>query len=118
MKRSFLHIAVCLAILPASGNLVADSVAAMCLDANKTPEVCDCAAERLAAEVGENGYGLYEAVGAAYRDNLAAGAGRGDAWDAAVKAVADRNGAGATATLQRTNRIGKAHRQAMKACAG
>ena len=118
MKRSFLNIAVWLAILTASGNALADSVEAMCLDANKAPEVCDCAAARLAAEVGETDYALYEAVGAAYRENLAAGAGRGDAWDAAVKAVADQNGAGATATLQRTNGIGKAHRQAMKACAG
>ena len=118
MKRSFLNIAAWLVILPASGNAVADSVEAMCLDANRTPEVCDCAAGRLAAEVGETDYALYEAVGAAYRDNLAAGTGRGDAWDAAVKAVADQNGAGATATLQRTNRIGKAHRQAMKACVG
>ena len=118
MKRSFLDMAVWLAFLPASGSALADSVEAMCLDAKKAPEVCDCAAMRLAAEVGETDYALYEAVGAAYRDNLAAGAGPGDAWDAAVKAAAHRNGTGATAILQRTNGVGRAHRQAMKDCTG
>ena len=97
-----------------TGSAIADSVEDMC---SKSSETCACAAKQLKSEVGENDYGLYEAVGIAYIANQSAGMGLGDAWDAAVKAVSNERGSGFVATLSKTNAIGKTHRKAIKACA-
>ena len=97
-----------------TGSAIADSVEDMC---RKSSEICACAAKQLKSEVGEGDYGLYEAVGTAYLANQTAGMSLGDAWDAAVKAVANQRGSGFVATLSKTNAIGKTHRKAMKACA-
>ena len=93
----------------------ADSVNDMC---KKTDEVCSCAANQLKSEVGDEKYGLYEAIGAVYIANKSSGMNMGDAWDAAVKGEAGKRGKGFTETLNLTNEIGKTHRKAIKDCAG
>lgn len=92
----------------------ADSVMDMC---KKTDEVCRCAANQLKSEVGDERYGLYEAVGAVYTANKSNGMSMGDAWDAAVKGEAGKRGKGFAETLNLTNEIGKTHRKAIKNCA-
>ena len=91
----------------------ADSVVGMC---NKSDKICSCAATKLKPEVGDKDYDLYETIGAAYIANKNKGMGPGDAWDAAVKAEADKRGGGFTKTLSKTNSIGTAHRSAIKSC--
>lgn len=92
---------------------MADSVLEMC---TKSDKICACAASKLKSEVGDDDYGLYEAIGAAYIDNKANGMGLGDAWDAAVKAEASKRSGSFTKTLSMTNSIGSAHRKVIKSC--
>ena len=92
---------------------MADSVEDMCSGSDK---VCACAASKLKSEIGDDDYGLYEAIGTAYIANKAKGMGLGDAWDAAVKAEASKRGDGFTKTLSKTNSIGSAHSKAIKSC--
>ncbi|MEA1888701.1 MAG: hypothetical protein U9N50_02815 [Pseudomonadota bacterium] len=97
------------------GNAMADSVKDMCSDSDK---ICACAASKLKSEVGDDDYSLYEAIGAAYIANQAKGMGMGDAWDAAVKAEANKHGSSFAKTLKKTNSIGNVHRKAIKTCTG
>jgi hypothetical protein len=97
------------------GSARADSVEDMCSDSDK---ICACAASQLKSEVGDDDYNLYQAIGAAYIANQAQGMGMGDAWDAAVKAEANKRGSGFTKILSRTNSIGNAHRKAIESCTG
>lgn len=91
-----------------------DGVSDMCLELAAEP-VCACASEALRAEVGEEDYGLYEAIGADYMARMAAGEARADAWtDASQKVAADRGID--RSTLSRTNTIGRAHRDAIREC--
>ena len=106
------------AVAVMQGPAAADSVGDMCRDSGRPPDICRCAAARLLDEVGRDRYGLYEAVGAAYRANKARGMGMGDAWNAAVKLEAERRGKGYIDTLNRTNKLGQAHSKAIKGCAG
>ena len=92
---------------------MADSVMDMC---NKSDKICSCAATKLKSEVGDKDYVLYETIGSAYNTNKNKGMGLADAWDAAVKAEADKRGGGFTKTLSKTNSIGSAHRSAIKSC--
>lgn len=101
-----------------AGSVYADAVDDMCLESKQTGDLCSCASARLKSDVGDADYALYEATGKAYSAKKAAGMGMGDAWDAAVKAQATQRGEGFVETLNRTNSIGKAHRRAMKDCAG
>ena len=112
VKFSSVSMSVVMALLTTSA--IADSVEDMC---KKSSEICACAAGQLKSDVGDDDYGLYEAVGSAYIANQAAGMSMGDAWDAAVKAESNQRGSGFTETLGKTNAIGKAHRKAIKACA-
>lgn len=93
-----------------------DAVEAMCLDLDRSAAVCKCAAKRLRAEVGEDDYALYEAVGRIYRRQLEQGKGRGDAWNTGVGVAASERDMGRTAILQRTNAVARTHRKAIKAC--
>jgi hypothetical protein len=102
-----------LAIVPPASVAATDSVVSMC---KKTDDVCKCAAGKLKAEIGSDKYALYEAVGAEYLKNKSGGMGMGDAWDAAVKSVSQKRGAGFVTTMNETNEIGKAHRKAIKSC--
>ena len=86
-----------------------DAVVAMCMDAGDPPAVCDCAAKALKDEIGAEDYATYEKVGAIYLDEITSGRGRADAWTAAIGQVG--------VSLSATNPMGKAHRNAMKACA-
>ena len=88
----------------------ADSVVDMCLDLNRSDQVCRCASEALRQDVGDPAYATYQAVGAAYRENQAAGQARSDAWMGALEALG--------ASLAETNPVGSAHRKAMKGCGG
>jgi hypothetical protein len=94
-----------------------DAVTGMCLAGKKSAKVCACASEKLRQEVGADDYALYEAVGADYLNAKGRGVGMSEAWDSAVKAAADARGAAFVATLNKTNKLGKSHRKAMKACA-
>lgn len=96
-------------------SVMADSVEDMCSGSDKN---CTCAAKQLKSDVGDDDYGLYETIGAAYIANKSAGMEMGDAWDAAVKAESKKRGASFVDTLNRTNAIGNTHRKAIKACAG
>jgi len=81
----------------------------MCLDSGDPPAVCDCAAKALKDEIGAEDYGTYEKVGSIYLREMADGRGRADAWTAAIEQVG--------VPVSQTNPMGKAHRNAMKACA-
>ena len=94
-----------------------DAVTGMCLASKKSADVCACAAQKLRQEVGAEDYALYEAVGADYLDAKGRGVGMSEAWDSAVKAAAAARGAAFVTTLNKTNKLGKSHRKAMKACA-
>ena len=85
---------------------------------SKSDKICACAASQLKNEVGADDYALYEAIGADYIANQSKGMGMGDAWDAAVKVEATKRGSSSTKILSKTNAIGKAHRKAIKTCAG
>ncbi len=96
-----------------AGNAFADAVNDMCADPD---EVCKCAARQLKAEVGEQGYALYEVISSAYLSNKNSGMNMVEAWDAAVKAESDRQAKSFVDTLNRTNKIGSTHRKAITAC--
>jgi len=97
------------------GIVYADSVHYMCTDSD---EICECAARKLNAEVGDKRYELYEAVGAVYLTNKDAGMAMADAWDAAVTSEGGKQGDSFINTLGKTNKIGRAHREALKMCKG
>ena len=100
------------------GAALADSDFDKCVDTGAEEALCRCASERLLLEVGADEYTRYERVGVSYRDNLGSGMSEGDAWDAAVKDQATETSGGFANSLQIANQVGKAHRMAMKACAG
>lgn len=98
-----------------AGNVGADGVNDMCVD---SAEICECAARKLKAEVGDNAYALYEAIGRVYLVNKNTDMNMVEAWDAAVKSEADKQGESFIDTLSKTNTIGSAHREAIEACKG
>ena len=96
-----------------SYSAMADSVVDMCRDSDK---ICACASDLLKSDIGDDDYALYETIGAAYMANQAKGMNMGDAWDAAVKVEATSRGTTSTKILNKTNSIGRAHNNAIKAC--
>ena len=99
-------------LLPASAATsqeAMDAVTGMCIDANKSQEICDCATRAVRLQIGEEAYATYERVGSLYLAGMAQGQGRADAW---MDAIAAQN-----LDLTTSNGYGKAHRDAMKACA-
>ena len=98
-----------------AGNLNADGVNDMCVDSDK---ICECAARKLNTEVGQDAYALYEAVGAAYLVNKDTQMNMVEAWDAAVKAAAEKQGQNFSDVLSKTNKIGSTHREFIEACKG
>ena len=98
-----------------AGNAGADGVNDMCVD---PAEICECAARKLKAEVGDNAYALYEAIGRIYLVNKDSDMNMVEAWDAAVKSEADKQGESFIDTLSKTNTIGSAHREAIETCKG
>lgn len=113
LKKRTLVIATLLSM--GAGDAIADGVNDMCVDA---AEVCECAARKLEAEVGDKAYVLYEAIGRAYLVNKNTDMNMVEAWDAAVKSEADRQGENFIDTLSKTNTIGSSHREAIEACKG
>ena len=105
-----------LGILP-STMLADDAVLFMCMELD-SEEVCTCASKALMANIGEEDYAIYEAIGQDYLERLEAGEGRVDAWMAASRTEADKRGLGSVALMGRTNEIGKVHRTAIKDCGG
>lgn len=99
-------------------NAEADSVQDMCLDWQKSHEICECGARQLKLQVGDDDYALYEAVAAVYIVNKAQGIDMGGAWDDAVNKESANRGTSFISTLQQTNTMGKAHNKAIKGCAG
>lgn len=97
-----------LAAAPGAAQELGDAVMRMCSEGAEAA-VCECAAERLEAEIGAEAYAVYEAVGAAYLERRADGQELGRAWDGALA----ETGAG----LGDTNTYGRAHRVAIDACA-
>lgn len=104
-------------LVVATAAATADSVEAMCVELGRGEEVCDCAAERLRERVGDPDYALYREVGAVYRERLAEGMAMGDAWHAGVRAAARARGADLMRINRRVKAVGRAHRNAMGACA-
>ncbi len=96
-----------------ANNAFADAVHDMCADPDS---VCKCAANQLKAEVGERDYVLYEAISAAYLNNKNSDMNMVEAWDAAVKAESERQTKSFVDMLNRTNKIGSTHREAITAC--
>ncbi len=96
-----------------ANNAFADAVHDMCADPDR---VCRCAASQLRAEVGDQDYALYEAISSAYLSNKNTGMNMVEAWDAAVKAESERQTNSFVDTLNRSNKIGRAHRKAIAAC--
>jgi hypothetical protein len=96
-----------------AGVSLADSVTAMC---SKSEDVCSCATKQLRSSVSDEDYKTYENVGASYLAHKAEGIGMADAWDAAVKEEAGKQGKAFSALMKETNALGKAHRKAIKEC--
>jgi hypothetical protein len=94
-----------------------DGVAAMCAEL-APPEVCDCASADLLGQIGADDFALYDAIGTDYLARMADGVDRGDAWTAASAVVAADAGLSPRQLMDRTNDIGRAHRDAIDACAG
>ena len=92
----------------ATASSMPDAVVLMCRDIGKSEAVCICAAEASRVSVGDEAYARYEAVGAPYRDNKAAGMDRAYAWMVAL----GRSGA----SLAQVNPVGAVHRKAITAC--
>jgi hypothetical protein len=92
-----------------------DGVAAMCAEL-APPEVCDCASAALLGQIGADDFALYDAIGADYLDRMADGAERADAWTAASEVVAADAGLSPRELMDRTNDIGRAHRDAINTC--
>ena len=113
MKSNFLLTSL---LFAAATPAVADSVVDMCVDRGKTEANCQCAAERLKAEIADEDYRIYALVGKLYRENSAGGMGMSEAWDAAVGKTAAEIGKGNTAVLGITNPAGRAHNRAIKDC--
>jgi hypothetical protein len=86
-----------------------DAVLAMCLDAGDAIETCECASEKLRDGIGAEAYASYGRSGETYLAGMAQGKGRSDAWDEALAVEG--------LELSATNDWGKAHFEAMKACA-
>lgn len=104
--------------LLAAGPALADATA-MCMDTKDADAaVCDCATEALADSASKEDRGLYDRIGTLYLAKMEEGASRGAAWTEALDEVAAENGIGSTGLLTRMNAVGKAHRAAMKSCAG
>ena len=85
-----------------------DSVTGMCINANKSQEICDCATVAVRQKIGDEAFVIYERVGTIYLAGMAQGQGRSDAW---MEAIASQNLA-----LKISNGYGKAHREAMNGC--
>ena len=114
LRRVGLSICILMAMMSLGINhAMADSVIDMC---KKKADVCACAAKQLKADIGDEKYMLYEAIGMKYIANKKNGMGMGDAWDAAVRDEAGKRGKSFVETLNQTNEIGKTHRKAMKGC--
>jgi hypothetical protein len=105
--------ALCLSALAVRAQ---DGVQALCV-ASFPEDACTCATAALAEEIDAADYELYDAIGLAFRDEYAAGAEYVAAWDAAAATVMQEMGAGGSLT-GRTNAIGRAHRDAVRACGG
>ncbi len=117
MRKTILATAAVIALgLPGAALAANDGVMDMCLDTGKPAELCECASEKLKADQGDDAYALYAGIGSRYLEAKAAGTPMGDAWDDAVRSEAEKGGRGFTTVLTQTNKLGKAHRQAMKAC--
>ena len=93
-----------------------DAVTGMCLDSGVSDVGCNCSSEKLALKVTPEQLELYNEVGVEYRKMQRQDMGRADAWDEAVKMAAEKRGVGTIAILKDTNVVGRAHRDAMKAC--
>lgn len=95
------------AAMPAVASAEPDAVVRICTE--QMPDAdCNCAAERLEAEIGAADYAAYGEVVAVFLDGLARGEEMAPAWDAAL-AETGRD-------LQQTNPWGRAHRAAIDAC--
>jgi hypothetical protein len=85
-----------------------DSVTGMCINANKSQEICDCATVAVRQQIGDAAFVIYERVGTVYLAGMAKGQGRSDAW---MEAIASQN-----LELKTSNGYGKAHRDAITGC--
>lgn len=80
-------------------------------------DVCTCASETLGSEVSADDLEVYDAIGIVFAQRMAAGEGWVAAWEASAEEVGKQLGIqnGLTA---RMNGVGRAHRDAIKACGG
>lgn len=106
-----------LALAAAASAARADAVDELCLESEAaTPELCACATERFAANVGERDYAFYEAVGARFAQERLGRPNRAVAWSAALRAEALERGLDEAEATTRANQLGSAHRAAIRAC--
>jgi hypothetical protein len=99
------------AMAPAAAD---DPVTGMCLYYNEgEEEACACAAERF--REAEAQADRYAAIASAFLAGDAA-LSTADRWQQAVEAAAAAEGVSMTSLLAQSNALGKAHREAMKAC--
>jgi len=94
-----------------------DGVYALCVE-RETPETCRCASERLKPAITPDEYGIYHDIGIVFAQMRSDGKGYVPAWDEASERVATQTGTSVGELRTRTNRIGRAHRDAIKACGG
>lgn len=115
MTRYFMTAAAISALLPALAH--ADAATEMCMTQMKKSEAqCACATEALVQEVGAEEVAIYNRVGALFLDNMEAGQEMAPAWDAAVKVVGGEIGMSYIDLIARMNPVGRANRNAVKAC--
>lgn len=116
ISAGILSLALILQFDPNRAIAADNAVTGMCLDSGISVIGCNCSNEKLALKVTPEQFELYNEVGVEYRKLQQQGMDRVDAWDAAVKKSAKKRGVGTTAILKDTNAVGRAHRDAMKAC--
>lgn len=99
-----------------------DPITALCVDYHEPQSVCECASARFRAE-NENA-DLYAAIAAYYLSKTDKQKSIADRWQEAVDATfadysAESTGLGSgTEKLKLNNALGRAHREAIKACSG
>lgn len=86
----------------------ADGIAGLCAGWGHPRPVCDCAAERLAAELPMDDFALYHRVGW--------DVGQGLGWDEAVEAEIARSGAEPARTRRRAGIARRTHRAMIGFC--
>lgn len=118
LPRPLAAVTLCLFVLPAPSRAQdADGVVAMCTP-RTSDAACACGAEALMTQIGPEDYAMYGRIGLDYTARMQGGTAMVEAWDGAVEAEAETQGIRRGDLMKRTNELGRAFRDAIRACEG